>query len=70
MYIGIQSVILTISALPLMSGIKWKIMKYGVMIFKKGLTMNNKEQIQKLRDNAELAMVGLYLVRVGKHKAK
>lgn len=31
---------------------------------------NNKEQIKKLRDNAELAMVGLYLVRVGKHKTK
>ena len=32
--------------------------------------MSNKEQIKRLKDNAELAMVGLYLVRVGKHKAK
>ena len=31
---------------------------------------NNKEQIKKLRNNVELAMLGLYLVRVGKHKAK
>ena len=32
--------------------------------------MQNKILINKLKENAELAMVGLYLVRVGKHKAK